>query len=126
MLLDIAQTLCDRNYVSNDQIGTMDSGLHFLIYPANSSTFTVYDGTNVRCQTNGAVKTITLNSIDRAIRLQIFSKEPNDIKRDGVTLNRLTTRPAFDAANAGWWQDTANGFTFIKFPHAGGETVLAF
>jgi alpha-D-xyloside xylohydrolase len=126
MLLDSPQTLCDPNYVNNPNIATMDSGLHFLIYPADDSTFTVYDGTNVRCQTTGAIKTITLSSIGRAIRLQVLGKEPNSVLHDAGTLQKLTTRAAFDAANTGWWQDTANNFTFVKFPHPGGETVVTF
>src|SRR5262249_35944995 len=106
----------------NPQITAMDSGLHFLIYPADESVFTVFDGTSIRCQTNAAVRTITLNSVVRLIRLQISGKQPNAVLHEGTSLQSFTTQEALDAANAGWWQDSTNDFTFVKFAHPGGAT----
>jgi len=125
MLLQSVQSLCTGDYVNNAAITTMDTGLHFLIYPATDSTFTVYDDTIVRCRSNVGGTTISLKSIARAVRFQISQPEPATVRRDGATLNRLATRAAFDAATEGWWQDTPNGFTFIKFSHSGGDTQIS-
>ena len=53
MLLEVPQTLCDANYVNNDQIRTPGDGLLVRIYPAGFSRFLVYDGTDVTCQVDG-------------------------------------------------------------------------
>lgn len=128
MLLDPVQTLCDSNYVNNPALSTLDlslkAGLHFLIYPDADSNFTVFDGTHIRCQTGSGI-TVTLNSVARLLRLQVSGKQPIAVQHDGVDLNRLDARAALDAADEGWWQDSANDFTFIKFKHAGGISHIS-
>ena len=126
MLLDSPQTLCDSNYVSDSAVATMTTGLHFLIYPAADTAFTVYDGTNVRCQSGAGGVTVTVNAPARPVRLQVFGKPPNGAQQDGAALSRAATRAAFDAAGDGWWQDTADGFTVVKFQHTGGTSQVSF
>src|SRR5262249_8323702 len=53
MLLEVPQTLCDANYVNSDRIRTPGDGLLFRIYPAGTSRFTVFNGTDVTCQADG-------------------------------------------------------------------------
>ena len=47
------QTLCDANYVNNPAIKTWDGGLEIRIYPAGTSQFTVFDGTDIRSDRGG-------------------------------------------------------------------------
>jgi alpha-D-xyloside xylohydrolase len=124
LLLNVPQTLCDANYVNSADIITMDDGLHFLIYPGGDSSFTVYDGTTVQCQTSGGARSVTLTSVPRQIMLQIFGDEPGRIQRDGVVLNKFATRPEFDVADVGWHYDTASQFSFVKFQHLGGPIQI--
>ena len=60
MLLAEAETLCDANYVNNPGVKSADEGLWLLVYPAGVSSFTVYDGTIIRCESDGATRAITL------------------------------------------------------------------
>ena len=125
LLLNVPQTLCDVNYVNNADIATMDDGLHFLIYPANDSSFTVYDGTSIRCQTSGNAKTVTLTSVARRVMLQIRGNEPSRVELNGVALDTFATRPEFDAADIGRHYDAVAGFSFVKFPHPGESVQIA-
>jgi alpha-D-xyloside xylohydrolase len=126
LLREDVQTLCDENYVNNANIQTADSGLSFLIYPDGLSRFTVHDGTDVQCQTNGAARTVTLTSIARPVAFQVFGPEPAAVTRDGLPLDKVSTAAEFDAAPSGWRHDAAAGFLHIKFQHTGGTVQVAF
>jgi alpha-D-xyloside xylohydrolase len=128
MLPASVQTLCDPNYVNNPGISTAGDALLFLVYPstATSSRFTVYDGTTMQCQTNGAARSATLSSAPRPVTIQVFGNEPASITRDGQSLLKLNTPSEFDSATAGWRFDPAAGLLFIKFAHTGGSTQLLF
>jgi len=97
-----------------------------VLQPAADTAFTVYDGTNVRCQSGAGGVTVTVNAPARPVRLQVFGKPPNGAQQDGAALSRAATRAAFDAAGDGWWQDTADGFTVVKFQHTGGTSQVSF
>ena len=131
MLLDSPQTLCDSNYVSDSAVATMTTGLHFLIYPAADTAFTVYDGTNVRCQSGAGGVTVTVNAPARPVRLQVFGKPPNGAQQDGAALSRAATRAAFDAAGRGDVDGFASGlksrgyFTESVEPYAAALRSLA-
>ena len=125
MLLTEVQTLCDSDYVNNPNIGTPDSGLQFLIYPAGASQFTVYDGTNIQCQAMGGKLTVTLSSVvARKVILQLLADEPTTVDREGTPLAKLATTAQFDAAVSGWRADAHSRLVFIKFEHAGGVTKI--
>ena len=126
MLLTEIQTLCEANYVNNPNVKTPDSGLLFLIYPGGSSQFTVYDGTEVRCETAGGKLTVTLSSVARPVILQLLVDEPVSVMRDGTSLPRLATPAEFDAAETGWRADAPARLVFIKFQHSGGTTKVTF
>jgi alpha-D-xyloside xylohydrolase len=122
MLLTQVDTLCDRNYVNNPNLVSPDSGLLFRIYPAGSSGFIVYDGTDV--QSDAALKTLSVSSIARPIVLQILTGAPNKVVRDGTDLTRFATQVALDAVPEGWRFDSTSGFAFIKIQHPGGQTKV--
>lgn len=124
MLINFPQTLCDANYVTNPAVKTADSGLLFLIYPGAASRFTVYDGTDIQCQTGPASLTVTLSSEARAVTFQILRAEPSVIMRDGTALQKLATAAEFDGATLGWRADASKGLIFIKFQHGGGTTTI--
>jgi hypothetical protein len=139
MLLADAETLCDANYVNSPGVQTPDEGLWCLIYPAGVSSFTVYDGTSIQCDSGRAERTVTLSSTARPVVLKILTDEPAAVTRDGASLTRFSTPPAFDASNAswllppdlsaaasGWLYARAAGFLFIKLQHPGGVTRISF
>jgi alpha-glucosidase (family GH31 glycosyl hydrolase) len=124
MLLTEVQTLCDANYVNNPKIKTPDDGLQFLIYPAGTTEFIVYDGTNVTCTVNGlATEVAVSSSVARSIVLKIFTSEPATVSLEGAPLAKLTG-PAFESATSGWQFDA--GFLSIKFQHAGAISRIRF
>jgi hypothetical protein len=138
MLLADAETLCDASYINNPDVSAADEGLWCLIYPAGVSSFTVYDGTSIRCESSGAQRTVTLSSTARPVVLKILTDEPAAVTRDGVSLERFSTPPAFDASNAnwalppdlaaaasGWLYARTSGFLFIKLQHPGGMTRIS-
>jgi alpha-D-xyloside xylohydrolase len=124
MLLTEVETLCDANYVNNPNVKTPDSGLLFLVYPCKQSQFTVYDGTDIRCDAGGGNVTVTLTSVARPVGLQLLADEPLAVVRDGKALAKLATPAQFDAANTGWRADAQARLVFIKFQHAGGTTKV--
>ncbi len=123
MISTNVQTLCDSAYVSNSNLTTMASALEFMIYPTTNSSFTVYDGTSLSCQSNGTVITATLNSLSRPMLLRFFVGQPIGVERDGVRLPQMTNATDFAAGTLGWFYD-ATGFLNVKINHAGGTTVI--
>ena len=123
ILGDSVETLCDPNYVDNPGLTTWDGGIEASIYPAGSSTFTVFDGTVLTCVA-GATTTSTVNSPSaRHMLLRIHASRPAAVSRDGVALTEATSAAAFAAANAAWQFDATLGFVLVKFSHPGGATV---
>lgn len=125
MISTNVQTLADAAYVSNPNITTMDNSLQFLVYPTTNSSFTVYDGTSLSCQSNGTVIAATLNADPRPILLRFFAAQPFGCERDGVRLPQLTNATDFAASGLGWFYDSG-GFVNVKFGHLGGATQIAF
>jgi len=139
MLLAEVETLCDANYANSPGVATPDEGLWFLIYPAGVSSFTIYDGTSIQCESGRAPRTVTLSATARPVVLKIFTDEPAAVTHDGVSLQRFPTPPNFDASNAswalppalaaatsGWLFAPTAGFLLIKFQHLGGLTRISF
>ncbi len=126
MLPDGVQTLCDANFVNNPAVATWDGSLNFLVYPADASRFTVYDGTQVVCQSAGGVTEVTLTSVPRAITLKVLAPRPSGVKRDGTDQVSRPSLVALDAADTGWFFDAASRFVLVKFSHPGGTTRVTF
>ncbi len=126
MISTNVQTLCDAGYVGNPSITTMTSALEFMIYPATSSSFTVYDGTSVQCQSNGTVVTTTLFSAPRPVLMRFFGAQPFGVERDGVPLQKFANATGFATNSLGWYYDAGTGFVNVKFNHAGGTTKIMF
>ncbi len=120
------QTLCDANYVNNPAVTTWDGSLVFLVYPADASQFTVYDGTQVACRSAGGVTEVTLTSVPRAITLKVLAPRPSGVKRDGADQIPRPSLAALDAADTGWFFDAASRFVLVKFSHTGGTTRVTF
>ena len=122
MLTSVPETLCDGNYVNNPAIKAPEDGLLFLVYPHSSSSFSVHDGTVLRCELNVGATGLTLSSNQRPILLKVFGSKPTSVTRDGSLLPEFSTQANFDAAVSGWRHDL--GFTFVKFQHSGGTTEV--
>ena len=105
---------------------TRDNDLLFLIFPGGNSGFTVYDGTDVQCRTEGGGIVITVSSSARRLQLQVLADAPAAVKRDGMALPQFNSSPEFDAAGSGWRMDAQTGMILVKFQHAGGNTTLEF
>ncbi len=119
------QTLCDDNYVNNAAVKTWDGGLEVRLYPAGTSQFTVYDGTDIRSEEGAGARSVTINSpTPRPVLLRILAPRPAAVRRDGATLPEVADPAAFEAASAGWRFDAAPGFVLVKFPHPGGATKV--
>jgi alpha-D-xyloside xylohydrolase len=127
MLLNEVDTMCDADYVNNPAIRTPDSGLLVLIYPEGVSSFTVFDGAEIRCSTAGPGVTVSVTAQPRTIVLQIHAHPPPQaVRRDNGVLAQAVNQVAFDAATEIWRSDTGSGFLFVKFDHAGGTTTVEF
>ena len=122
------QTLCDANYVNNPAIKTWDGGLEIRIYPAGTSRFTVYDGTDVTCQADGGGVKVTINSPKpRPVQLEVLGPRPaSGVRRDGTVVNEKADPSDFAKEPSAWRHDPATGFLEIKFAHGGGATTVAF
>jgi len=138
MLLDDARTLCGADYVNDPTVRTAGDGLWLLIYPASAnSAFTVYDGTEVRCESEGNDRAIVLQSIPRSVVLKVFTNQPDAVSLDGASLSLATVPAGFDSSNTNWdlppalnsaaegWA-FASGFLFVKFRHVGGVVRVRF
>jgi alpha-D-xyloside xylohydrolase len=124
MISTNVQTLADAAYVSNPNITTMNNALEFMIYPTTNSSFNVYDGTTVQCQSNGTVVTTSLSSTPRPVLMRFFGAEPFGVERNGILLPNITNATQFAAASLGWRFDVASNFLHVKFNHAGGATLI--
>jgi alpha-D-xyloside xylohydrolase len=126
MLAADADTLCASEYVNNPAIKTTAAGLLFLIYPAESGSFTVFDRTELRYQSSPAATSLSITSAARPIALKIHLDEaPARVQLQGTDLPRLS-QSDLDAAAAGWRYDAASRFLHIKLQHSGGINEIAF
>jgi alpha-D-xyloside xylohydrolase len=121
------QTLCDANYVNNPAIKTWDGGLEIRIYPASTSKFTVFDGTDIQSVEGVGATRVTLTSpTARPILLRILASRPAAVVRDGIALAEVASPAAFEAASEGWLFETTSGFLLVKFSHVGGASQITF
>jgi alpha-D-xyloside xylohydrolase len=127
MLAELPQTLCDANYVNNDQVRTPTDGLLVRIYPAATSQFVVHDGTDITCTTTGETVAVKVDfPRPRPVRLSVLAPQPTDVRRDGTVLPQKTDPNAFANETEAWRHDPATGFLEVKFPSAGGATTVTF
>ena len=124
MLLNETDTLCDGNYINNPTIRTLSDGLKFLIYPARSSAFTLFDGTEVRCVVQGPTLTITITVGAQPILLQVHTRLPTSVTRDGSAIPHAANQAAFDAAPSAWQVDAATQSILVKSAHNGGSSAI--
>lgn len=115
MLLEVPQTLCDANYVNNNKIRTPGDGLLARIYPAGTSQFAVYDGTEITCQADGGGVKVSIKSpIPRPMQLDVLAPPPaSGVRQDGAAL----------PASAFRHDDSTGGFLEIRIEHRGGSTT---
>ena len=126
MLAEDADTLCDAEYINNPQIRTAGRGLLFLLYPAETGSFTMFDGTDIRYQRSAMGTSVMITSEARPILLKIqLGAALARVRLQGVGLPRLS-QSALDAAPSGWRHDAASGFLHIKLQHPGGVSGISF
>ncbi|SFI23049.1 glycoside hydrolase family 31 protein [Planctomicrobium piriforme] len=128
MLADLPQTLCDADYVNNDQVRTPTNGLLIRIYPAPSSDFVVHDGTAIACTTAGGKVAITINSpIARPVHLMVLAPRPaGQVTVAGTNVPEQAAATNFAAAATGWRHDATLGFVEIKLSLPIGPTAVTF
>jgi alpha-D-xyloside xylohydrolase len=117
-------TLCDADYVANPAMTTWDGALEFLAYPAADSSFTVFDGTSLNCQSNSGIVTLNLASVARSVQFRVRTEEPFSVERDGISLARFTNETEFAQSAQGWRYDAP--FVRVKFAHPGDNAVVTF
>jgi hypothetical protein len=117
-------TLVDAAYLGHSNLVTAGTAMEFLTYPGTNSTFPVYDGTIVQCQSNATVVTLDLASTARSVLFRIIGGMPAGVERDGVRLTRYTNAAAFAAATLGWYYSASDTRTLVKFQHAGGSATV--
>lgn len=123
MLLHDVRTLCDANYVNNSSVSTMDESWLIQVYPAGSSAFSAFDGTQINCEGTSASATVTVTSGPRRLTLRILAQRPGTVLRDGVA---VPAQPVNQPDALGWRFDAAAGFMEVAFSHAGGTTAVQF
>jgi alpha-D-xyloside xylohydrolase len=121
MLATDVRTLCDANYVNDPTVATRSDDLLFQIYPAGTSSFSVFDGTAVQSQGSAAGGTVTVTATARNITLRVLANSPTS-----VTLNGTEMALAAAAGAPGWRFDAAAGVVEINFFHPGGVSTLAY
>ncbi len=126
MISTNVQTALDSTYTSNGNLIAPGNALQFLVYPTTNSSFTVYEGTSLQCQSNGTVIAATLNSVARPILLRFFTGQPFGVERNGIQLPPIGTSAGFAAARLGWYYDAPSGFLQVKFNHTGGPATIMF
>jgi alpha-D-xyloside xylohydrolase len=126
MLAEDADTLCDPDYVNNAAIKTAAAGLAFLLYPAESGNFTVFDGTELRYQSSPTATRLSITSAARPIALKIhLDTAPARVQLQGTDLPRLS-QSDLNAAAAGWRYDAVSRFLHVKLQHSGGTNEIVF
>jgi hypothetical protein len=126
ILGDDVETLCDSNYINNSAIKTWDGGLEISIYPEGTTSFTMFDGTEVTSKQAAGSSAVTLTSADpRLVVFRIHVSRPASVRRDGAVVAEAPTPAAFAAASAAWRFEAVAGFVLVKFPHAGGTTSIS-
>lgn len=124
MLLRDVRTLCDANYVNNPDVKSMDDSWLIQVYPAGSSSFAAFDGTQINCEGTPVSSTMTVTSQARRLTLRILAQQPHVVTRDGIP---VPPQPAGDQPDAlGWRFDAAAGFLEVAFAHTGGTSVVQF
>ena len=124
MLLRAAQTLCRNDYVANPAVPSADDGLLVKMYPGGTSDFTLYDGTSIECQASPGGVVVTVSSFPRDVMLEMLTADPGAVTRDGTAVPRFQ-HPADLADVASGWS-SADGKTFVKMSHPGGESTVRF
>jgi hypothetical protein len=124
MLSTNVLSLCAPAYIGNTNITAWDGSLQFLIYPAINSSFTMYDGAALQCQTLGTVTELSLSSGPRSVLMRCFAAKPFGVEHDGVSLSQFTDATGFAQAGQGWLYDGT--FVQVKFNHPGGSTEVSF
>ncbi|MFC4224589.1 NPCBM/NEW2 domain-containing protein [Lysinibacter cavernae] len=138
----------------NSALTPEDSAITVDIYPAGTSTFTLYeDDKTTRAYQSGAASSqeftvsapesdagdvsVTVGarvgeysgkSASRPYVLDVHSgTRPDAVERDGVALDVLADRAAFDAADQGWFYDAdaAGGTVHVKVGAVGSGTAAA-
>jgi len=118
------QTLLDASYIGHTNLVTPDDALDYLVYPADQSSFTMYDGTLAQCTSNQTVIAFALTSVERPVALRVLGGPPAGVELDGVRLPAFGDETSYRNAARGWWHDAGAGFTKVKFHHAGGLATI--
>ncbi len=126
MISTNTQTFVDSGYSGNASLVTLSNALEFQVYPTTNSSFTVYDGTSLNCQSIGTVIAATLNSVARPMLLRFFAGQPFGVERNGVPLPSYGSAAGLAAATLGWYYDAPSGFLQVKFNHTGGAATISF
>jgi alpha-D-xyloside xylohydrolase len=124
MLPDDVDTLCDADYVNNPALRTVGTGLLLLVHPGPHSQFPMYDGTELLQE--GATRTVSLTSAQRAVRLQIrLAAPPAAVALDRRPLSQISV-PDLDDGAAGWSYDGRARLLHIGFHHNGGSGTITY
>lgn len=125
MLADDVDTLCDADYVNNPALRTPDGAWSFLIFPAGSSQFTAFDGTEVTCAKDATGTTIAVSARPAATSLQVHADAaPASITRNGAPLTDAITQATFDTATEAWRFDALTRTVLVKLGQSAGVTTL--
>jgi alpha-D-xyloside xylohydrolase len=115
-------SLCDAAYIGNSHITTWDGTLEVTVYPTTNSSFTVYDGTRLQCQTTSREIRLSLSSWPRRVTMKILAEEPLRVECDGRRLHHFTNETSFALAARGWFYD--GRLVRIKFHHGNGSSQI--
>ena len=116
-------SLCDAAYVGNTDVTTWNGSLEFLVYPGTNSSFTVYDGTSLQCQTTSFGLTLRLVSKPRMVTLRILSRQPAHVEVDGTPLFQAAHPADLTKSEQGWKYEAP--FLIVQFEGAGRPEKIA-
>ena len=120
------ETLCDPNYVNNPAIKTWDGALEIRLYPAGTTHFTVFDGTQIDCVEKAGTTSVTIQSPSaRPLLFRILAQGPQSVRLDGRVLAEAPSSAAFDSATEAWLFEQSTGFVLVKFSNRGGGSTVA-
>jgi hypothetical protein len=126
MISTNTRTLLDSTYMGHTNIASMTDELIFRIYPSASSSFTVYDGTLVTCETNQTVVSVNLTSMNRPVLLTVLAAPPTGVERDGVKMPQRSSLTQLLSTGYGWWYNLTDQRVYIRESNFGGSHQYSF
>ncbi|MFD2327840.1 TIM-barrel domain-containing protein [Cohnella sp. GCM10020058] len=95
------------------------TNLTFRIFPQGTTSYSWYDGSATKTITStenyGSDQvTVSVPALTTTSTLQVLTKKPSSVTKDGSALTQQTTLSGLTSASQGWYYDTAAKLVYVK------------